>query len=348
MVVRPIGYASTSRSMVIELDRQGVDVRLGFVYGVDNMEPPAEDLRVRELKLKPKDLSLPQVIYAQGDALYKNSGRYRIAFTMLEVDGLPLDWVNQLNLMDEVWVPAPFNAGTFAESGVRRPIRVVPLGVDLAAFHPDVPRRAVSGRFVFLTSFEWGRRKGPDALLRGYCREFRRSEPVLLLLKVQNHDVTIDLRAEIARLDLPSDHATFVVLENHDYRAEALAALYRSADCFVLPSRGEGFGLPYLEAMACGLPVIGTDWGGQRELLGEGWAYPLRVKRLVDAHDKCPYYEGFRWAEPDVEHLQHLMRRVYENPSEARARGEAATRFAQGWSWSRTAARIKERLDEIG
>src|SRR5207248_1304750 len=110
------------------------------------MVPPDEDPRIRQLKLKPKDLRLTQVVYAQGDALFKNSGRYRVAFTMLEVDGLPLDWVNLLNQMDEVWVPTPFNAQTFADSGVRRPIRVVPLAVDLAHFQPAVPRRPMADR----------------------------------------------------------------------------------------------------------------------------------------------------------------------------------------------------------
>ena len=171
-----------------------------------------------------------------------------------------------------------------------------PLYAKLAAAYLDrLPREPF---LLFVGDLR--RVKGVDVLLRAYCRAFRRSEPVVLVLKADNHDITLDVRAEVARLDLPRDHPPIVLLENHQYPEAALAGLYRSADCFVLASRGEGFGLPYLEAMACGLPVIGTDWSGQRELLGEGWSYPLRVKRLIDAHDKCPYYEGFRWADPDV------------------------------------------------
>ena len=46
-----------------------------------------------------------------------------------------------------------------------------------------------------------------------------------------------------------------------------LAELYRSCNAFVLPSRGEGYGLPYLEASLCGLPVIGTKVSAIKDIL---------------------------------------------------------------------------------
>lgn len=347
LVVRPFGYAQSSRNLVLELDRQGVDVRLGYVYGVDNMEPPDDNARLRELKAKPKDLGLTQVVYAQGDAFCKNSGRYRIGYTMLEVDGLPQDWVEQANQMDEVWTPTHFNAETFAASGVRRPIRVMPLGVDLDHFNPSMSGRTIRHRFVFLSLFEWGVRKAPDVLIRGYARAFRRSDPVLLVLKIDNSDPMIDVAAEIAALGLPEDRAPMTLLLNHRYAPEALAALYRSADCFVLPSRGEGWGMPVLEAMACGVPVIATEWGAQREFLAPEWAYLLRSRGLVEARDKCPYYAGCRWADPDEEHLVHLLRHVYEHPDETAEQGLRGARAAEGWSWPTAAARVRARLAEV-
>ena len=106
--------------------------------------------------------------------------------------------------------------------------------------------------------------------------------------------------------------------------------------------------MPLLEAMACGLPVIATEWGGHTSFMHEGSAYPLRVAKLVPAEAKCPYYAGFRWAQPDQDHLVHLMRHVYECRDESVARGLAASEEVLArWTWRQAARGIKERLIQI-
>jgi hypothetical protein len=64
---------------------------------------------------------------------------------------------------------------------------------------------------------------------------------------------------------------------------------------------------------------------------------------------KCPYYDGYSWADPDGDHLRALLREVYEKRDEARRRGLAAAgEMAARWSWRSAARRIKERLNAIG
>jgi glycosyltransferase involved in cell wall biosynthesis len=106
--------------------------------------------------------------------------------------------------------------------------------------------------------------------------------------------------------------------------------------------------MPVLEAMACGLPAIATDWSALPDFMNAANAYPLPVDGRVAAKSKCPYYQGFRWAEPSFVHLRRLMRHVYENRAEAAARGERAARdVREKWTWDRSAAKIVERLDAI-
>ena len=107
--------------------------------------------------------------------------------------------------------------------------------------------------------------------------------------------------------------------------------------------------MPLMEAMACGLPAIATDWGAHTEFLHPGIAYPLRIRGTVPAIAKCPYYAGFSWSEPDGDHLRHLLREVYENRDEARRRGLAAAEEVRArWSWANTARKIVGRLETIG
>jgi hypothetical protein len=75
----------------------------------------------------------------------------------------------------------------------------------------------------------------------------------------------------------------------------------------------------------------------------------LRVRRTIPAVAKCPYYEGFSWADPDPEHLRFLLKEVYENREEAKKRGAAAAReMHERWTWERSAEKIISRLEALG
>lgn len=348
LIAHATGYATSSREFVRELDRRGVDIRLACIFGTDYTEPPTRDPRLDQLRQRPKDMSLPQVVYSQGDAFIKNSGRYRIGFTMLESDALPADWVHQANQMDEVWVPSHFTRDVFTQSGVRRPIHIIPLGFNPNYFHPGIQGHKPTDSFVFLSVFEWIERKAPETLLRAYVSEFKRSDDVVLVLKIFNHDPRFDVHQRIHEIVNRPDAPRVVVILNQEIAEHQMGSFYRSADCFVLPTRGEGWGMPILEAMACGLPVIATDWGAQRDFFNDRLGYPLRVRQLIPAVARSPYYAGSRWADPDIDHLRYLMRYVYEHPAEAREKGaQAAAEVQQCWTWEKAVDRIIERLEAI-
>jgi GT2 family glycosyltransferase len=351
----PTGYAMSCREIIRALDEAGVRVTYRYVYGPGSPFPPVEspdsgDYRLNVIAGRAENRTPPvSVVYAQGDVFQRNRGRYKVGYTMLEVNGFPAEWVRQANAMDEVWVPSEFNREGFLASGLQRPIHVVPLGVDTDYFHPGVA--AVPNpwnEFVFLSVFEWGERKDPWLLLRAFSETFAVDEPVRLVCKIINRDPAIDVRQEIRQLGLRESGGRISYLFNYEFPHYQLGALYRSAHCLVAASRGEGWDMPLLEAMACGLPAIATDWGAHKDFFHGGVGYPLRVAGLVPAVAKCPYYAGYQWAAPDEEHLRHLLREVYENRDEAQRRGAAAAvEVAERWSWRGTAERIRQRLAAI-
>lgn len=98
-----------------------------------------------------------------------------------------------------------------------------------------------------------------------------------------------------------------------------LPSLYKAVDAFVLPTRGEGWGRPVVEAMSMGLPAIVTNWSGVTAFLSSATGYPLPYE-LVPS----PVADGHYWAEPSASALRGLMRRVVERPHEAKAIGAAA------------------------
>ncbi|MEM7357051.1 MAG: glycosyltransferase [Acidobacteriota bacterium] len=351
----PTGYSVCSRALLEALEVGGVRTVYRYVYGPDTPIPAPEPESILDHRLniirtralpRPPEVS---VVFGLGEVFRRSLGRTKIGFTMLEVDGFPAEWVRQANQMAEVWVPSEFNRQGFLDCGLERPIHTIPLGIDPQHFHPGIDAHPNPlGEFVFLASLEWGERKAPELLLQAFNDTFSSQEPVRLLCKINHRDPSVGLREAIRRLGLKDSGGRITYLLNFEFPYYQLGSLYRSADCFLATSRGEGWDMPLMEAMACGLPAIATDWGAHRDFFHDGVGYPLRILGTGPAVARCPYYEGFRWAEPDPEHLRALLRAVYENRDEARRRGAAAAReVAERWTWPATARRIVERLEAI-
>lgn len=349
----PKGYAFSSKYYLKSLHALGVDVRYEYAYGPGTPFTPVEarinkDSIIQEILNKDFLTETVQVLYGQGDIFYKNNGKYKVGFTMLETDGIPGEWVDQCNRMDEVWVPSKFNVETFRNSGVKVPIKVVPLGVDPKYYYPAEYVGEQNRRYVFLSVFEWGKRKAPELLLKAFNRAFTGQDNVVLICKITNHNPMIDIRHEIDSLELKSGGGKIEIFENTDLTEFEMAELYRHADCFVLPTHGEGWGMPILEAMACGVPVIATGWSSQMDFFNEDIGYPINVKGLVEADNTNQYYMGFNWAMPDEEHFIHLMRHVHENRSEAKEKGKLASIQARNkWTWKNSADIIYNHIKNI-
>ena len=348
------GYGISSKQLMLAMDRLEVKLAYKYVYGWGTPfpvpEPEASDsYMINVIRQRSFGANGVQVVYAQGDVFDRNKGKYRVGYTMLETDRIPAAWADAANRMDEVWVPSAFNRESFQRSGVTKPIHVIPLGINPDYFNPSIQSCRLGDMFTFLSIFEWGERKAPEVLLKAFNEEFKSDEDVVLICKISNSDGSIDIASQVRNLHLKPGGGRVVFSLNEVIPSYQLGSLYRSADCFVLPTRGEGWGMPMLEAMACGLPVIATNWGSHCDFMNDGNSYPLRVDRMVPAIAKCPYYAGFSWAEPSGEHLRELMRHVYEHRDEARGKGERAAHEARTqWAWEHSAQKIIRRLEEIG
>lgn len=353
----PSGYAMSCREFMRTLDQYGIRMIYEYVYGPGSPFPIEEpddshDYRLNVIRTRKANRNMDPklaVVYGQGDVFARNKGRYKIGYTMLEVDGFPKQWVNQANHMDEVWVPTEFNRQHFLECGLKRPIHCIPLGVNPHYFHSEITGFPNPfGEYLFLSNFEWGERKAPWLLLKTFSEGFTADEPVRLLVKINNRDPSIDVCSEIKKLGLRETGGKISYLVNRVFPYYQLAALYRSADCFISAGRGEGWDMPLMEAMACGLPSIATDWGAHTEFTDPEICYLLKTRGTIPAVAKCPYYDGFSWADPDPEHLRLLLRHVYENQEEARQIGmRAAEHIVKNWTWELAVQKIQQRIEHV-
>jgi glycosyltransferase involved in cell wall biosynthesis len=144
-------------------------------------------------------------------------------------------------------------------------LEVVPLGVD-AAFRP-VPDKGLAGPDpILLHVGSTIARKRVDVLLRVFAR-VREAEPRAQLLRVGGAFTSAQERL-CRELGLLRAITVLPRLDRDD-----LAAVYRRATLVLVPSEAEGFGLPVVEAMACGTPVVASDLAALREVGGAAAAY---------------------------------------------------------------------------
>jgi glycosyltransferase involved in cell wall biosynthesis len=111
-----------------------------------------------------------------------------------------------------------------------------------------------------------------------------------------------------------------------DYSEREMGWLWEKTNCFVFPSRGEGFGLPPLEAMAHGIPTIITNGSALQSFAQLG--IPLPVSRKIPAIYDGKGGVGF-WDMPDEKELRSLMLQVYQNYEEEKKR--AVTKAEEVW-----------------
>jgi len=273
----------------------------------------------------------------------------RIAYTVWESTRLPDDWRAPLGRADAIWVPTEWNKAVFAANGLDPGrIHVVPEGIAPSRFHPAVPPVPDLARrpgFKFINVGKWEERKGTALLIKAFDDEFGAADDAWLVLSCYNpHLPELDVGARLRALNVRRLERLLFIPPIRDHGR--MAGLYTGCDAFVSPTRAEGWGLPIIEAMACGLPVIVTGYSGPTAFLG---AHAYRIDhRLVPIGE--PYFEAADgnyglWAEPDVGHLRRLMRHVYEHRDEARARGLAGgADVRRQFSWQEAAAKAAETI----
>jgi glycosyltransferase involved in cell wall biosynthesis len=285
-----------------------------------------------------------------------------VGITMFETDRLPYGWAEACNMMDEIWVPSSFNLETFRLAGINPDLlRVIPFGLNAELYNPDRvrPLRFPGKRgFTFLSVFQWSKRKGWDVLLQAYLQAFSSLDDVCLVIRAYPDAFRLPaikdrVRNYIIDLGYDADKIPPIIIIDEFISDERMPNLYRSADCFVLPTRGEGWGIPFMEAMASGLPTIATNWSSHLDFMNERNSYLIKLDGTenipLDHMLENPFYTlDQQWAAPSVEHTAKLMRHVFDNRDEAKAVGAFARQdIKASWSLERSADWVSTRINEL-
>ncbi len=192
------------------------------------------------------------------------SNSIKIAYSMTEYSLLPQGWVEQLNeLFDAIVVPDPFLVKVYERSGIKKPIFVIPLGLNLQPFFDQKIKSEANTPFTFLNLSSCIARKNLPLLVEAFAKAFGDAPEVALRINSRYADPI----SEFKLLKTLNDCR----LSNIKYTRKSLSPreyleLFKHSDCYVSLSKGEGFSIQPREAMALGIPCIITDNSAQHTI----------------------------------------------------------------------------------
>lgn len=362
------GYANMNRQIISRLHNYRIIPYIRMYPTILQVEPVVADMLNQYCDLSPKKGDHP-FVYAYTPMQHEWHNGKRIFFTMFETATLHPTFVDHCNkYCDEIWVPSKANKQVFVDNGIKKSIRVVPLGIDELIYFSDnknskkfdgflslfgmLPEKGLK-TFKFVTVIQWNFRKGFDALLQSFINAFSDNDDVCLVITTQySKDIVWN---DLNQFLLRRENLPQIVLYNKIIPTIDMPSYYKQFDCYIHLSRGEGFSLTQIEAAACGLPVISCFHSGMTEYLNDQNSFIIPCTELERCGGRlsaiCYYYQnqlmwkiGPKQVSMATDHMRHVVGHYQE------AKDKASVLYKdviEKYTWRKTTERVSEILSSI-
>ena len=264
------------------------------------------------------------------------AGGFKKNIAFLEAESLSIKelcWFNHLQQMDEIWVPNQDLANSLVTDEIGLPVKVVHHATDIEKFKksyrlPSMPM--VDDTFKFYYIGDLNDRKNIGCISTCFHSEFDKSEDVSLIIKVRKFGRAPE-QTQLELDQILSSHKISLRIYKsiQDYKKEIvvteeindqdLHGMHSYADCFILPSHGEAWSIPALDALGFGNTPICSNFGGPKEFIEPDNKYTGTLIDGVFSCCKCSdaaFSDMFTgkeyWFQPCEKLLREQMREYYE------------------------------------
>jgi len=268
-------WSKVAREMIKALSKLGVETniyeRKGFLY------EEAFDLGELSGKIN-NEFSGDLVFTFEHPKNYPRlpAGKRKMGFLVYEFTSLPGEWVENVNeYLDLVFVPSRFTAEVFLNSGVEKgKLRILRYGINPEYYRPSFVKNE---KLTFLCVGSPQKREAADLALESFARAFPDKADVKLILKLSYNTAgpkSFEISGFAGMLEKYSRKlGDRLEIVKKRLSEKEMGELYGKSDVYFSLSRAESFGLPFLEALACGKPSVCLDYSGQRDFLDGENAY---------------------------------------------------------------------------
>mgnify|MGYP006266879855 CR=1 FL=1 len=309
------GYAVAAKGNILYLSSQGHNVTFSPLMFDDSKIDKDSDIdkkvcsKIGQLQYYDVQIlhTLPNLWPLIKEKIKKSFTVKQIGYCTWENENLPSHWIEQLNKVDEVWVPSQFNKTTFESCGVTVPIAVFPhifMGQSLPQrntvqlldhFENIIP----ADKFTYYCIAEYTDRKGIDDLIECFNAVNDQYSETQLVLKLHDKNYSETNKIQIVNkiLEKTKKLSQSVYVITNNLSISDITNIHAIGDCYVSLHKGEGFGLSLYDAFNYGKQIISTKYGGPLDYLNEG-----ENVKLIN------YNKISEWVYPDLAHAINIMK----------------------------------------
>lgn len=313
------GYSNAAQNYIKAIDRTNLfDIKIR-IFGDKPTRPAISDMDYEyfiKMVKKPDDFD-SILIYHCIPTIQKRIKGYKktVGFFTYETYSPPDNWVSILNKNDAIIVPSKFNYKILAHEKIEKPLYYLPHCLDMDVYNRDVLPLYEYNKYTFLFMGIFRERKGYKELIEAFLKEFSSEDNVQLVIKTDRIERAREYVEKMKRQIGINKGFSSILFENKVFDEKQMPKYLKSVNCFVSATKGEGFGLPGLQCMALGIPVIITNFSGCQDYANNRTATLLEPNGFVFRRnmDNIPQFRDKKWAFIEVRKIQKAMRYIFNN-----------------------------------
>lgn len=282
------GYGHVIRQLLPVFNQQGYEIKMigrGYLgeehdYNFKIYKAPKGDYFGQTIFHDVMQLYEPDILFTLGDPwmfewikdypIIKNT--YWIQYFPIDGKPIPPSWHNLIATADKPIVISKFAQNAVKEILPNIDVKLLYHGVDRNIFYPKGKQKlkkqyGLENTFVISCVARNQQRKNIPVLIKAFSKFSQIHNNIFLYLRMSNEEKQgWNIQQLLERFKI-TDKAFVIDADNRNgINIDKLADLYSLSDLFVLPTKGEGFGLPLLEAQSCGCPILATNCSNIPEL----------------------------------------------------------------------------------
>lgn len=270
----------------------------------------------------------------------------RIGFPIFELDKFSDLEKHHLANLDKIFVCSSWAKEVIKKELNTDSVSVIPLGVDTSVFKPSEIKN--NEETIFLNCGKWEVRKGHDILVEIFNQTFDVSDKVQLWLLPTNPFLSEDEKATWHNKYYQSKLGSKIRILPRFNTQEEVYNIMQKVHCGIFPSRAEGWNLELLELMACGKPVITTNYSAHTEFCNKNNALLVDINETELAYDNKWFFGQGNWAKISKQQIDQFADYMKQTHNK-NMRGElsinlAGIETAKKFNWNNTAEIIRNNV----